>query len=48
MRSKYAMNPWGVAWGCFNRTKSEMALVLLDDGESRKFVLGDLELAAHD
>jgi hypothetical protein len=27
----------------FYRTRSEMALVRFDDGESRKFVLGELE-----
>jgi hypothetical protein len=32
----------------FYRTKSEMALVRLDDGESRKFTLTELELATHD
>jgi hypothetical protein len=31
----------------FYRTKTEMALVQLDDGERRKFVLSELELAVH-
>jgi hypothetical protein len=32
----------------FYRTKTEMALVRLDDGESCKFVLSELQLAARD
>ena len=32
----------------FYRTKTEMALVKLEDRETRKFVLSELSLAAHD